>query len=291
VTENARCETCHLEIAREWRSSLHRRAHTDAAYQRAFALEPLPFCQGCHAPEANPEQPVAAAVGEMGVACVTCHVLEGNVVALRNSDSACASCHEFAFPDSSARRVPELMQSTLSEHARSDERERSCADCHMPRARDGHRSHAFPGGYDEQLVQSALEVSAHRTPSGVQLRLTPRRAGHAVPTGDLFRRLEVSAEAVGAEWQVVASDRRYLARHWQRIPGPFGMVLRQATGDDRPLDDAVEVALELGDAARARPITWRVAYQRVEHPRSEREQDSAVEGEIEIASGTASPSP
>jgi hypothetical protein len=284
--ENQRCESCHVEIAREWRQSLHAQSHSDPVYQRALAVEPLPFCQGCHAPEADPEQPVAAAVGEVGVACVTCHVLGNRVVTLHDSNAACASCHEFAFPDSAARRVPQLMQSTISEHARSSASGQSCADCHMPRAAAGHRSHVFPGGRDAQLVQSALAVTARRTPSGATLRLVPRAVGHAVPTGDLFRRLEVSAEALGTEWQVVASQRRYLARHWQRIPGPFGVVLRDATSDDRPLDAVVEVELELGAAASERPISWRVAYQRVEHPRSEREEDSRVEGEIEIASGT-----
>lgn len=291
MTENQRCEACHVEIAREWRQSLHAQSHTDPVYQRALAIEPLPFCQSCHAPEADPHRPVAPAVGEIGVACVTCHVLENRVVALRDDNAACASCHEFSFPDSAARPMPELMQSTVTEQAHSRARDQSCADCHMPRASAGHRSHVFPGGRDARLVQSALAVTAHRTPSGVTLRLTPRAVGHAVPTGDLFRRLEVSAEALGAEWQVVASARRYLARHWQRVPGPFGVVLRKATSDDRPLDDVVEVALELGAAARELPITWRVAYQRVEHPRSEREEDSLVEGEIEIASGTIGHSP
>ena len=70
---NRTCEDCHAEIAVDWRASLHARAHTDAVYQRAFAIEPLPFCQGCHAPEADPEQPVPASAAELGVACVTCH--------------------------------------------------------------------------------------------------------------------------------------------------------------------------------------------------------------------------
>jgi hypothetical protein len=37
------------------------------------------------------------------------------------------------------------------------------------------------------------------------------------------------------------------------------------------------------------PLAWRVAYQRVEHPRSEAEEDSVLDGEIEIASGTLPP--
>src|SRR5580693_2517646 len=52
--ENARCEGCHEDIAREWRASMHAQADTDPIYRRALAIEPLPFCRGCHAPEADP---------------------------------------------------------------------------------------------------------------------------------------------------------------------------------------------------------------------------------------------
>lgn len=316
---NGTCEGCHVEIADEWRSSLHARSHTDAVYQRALAIEPLAFCQSCHAPEADPNRPVPDSVAAIGVACVTCHVLGGDIVAgadqrdqsswapartgasgpahpvLRDgrlgAATACAGCHEFEFPDGSARRVPELMQSTVTEHSRSPQRDQACADCHMPTTpevgRASHRSHAFVGGRDTAFVKSAVAVSARRTDaSTVRVSIAPRNLGHAFPTGDLFRRVEVSAEAVGSDWQVLASERRYLARHWVREPSPLGIVLRLAVSDDRPLASPVEVEFQLGERAAGLPIVWRVAYQRVAHPRSEDETDSAVEGEIEIASGT-----
>jgi hypothetical protein len=310
VALNRECERCHVQIAEQWRESLHARSHTDAVYQRALAIEPLAFCQACHAPEADLGAEVPPHVGILGVACVTCHLLGSDVVAaaqprqstrhvshpvLRDATfgtaAACGACHEFAFPDRSARRTPELMQSTLSEHAQSPRRDESCADCHMPRIA-GLRSHLFSGGRDAGLVASAVAVTATRTATGVRVTLAPRALGHAFPTGDLFRRLEVSAEALGDEWQVLAEARRYLTRHWQRSRrGPFGVMLREVTSDDRPLASNIDVELELGTAAAGRPIGWRVAYQRVEHPRSEREQDSVVEGEIEIASGTLTRQP
>ena len=154
-----------------------------------------------------------------------------------------------------------------------------------------HRSHAFLGGHDAALVKSAVDVEAERSANGARITITPRELGHAFPTGDLFRRLEVSAEAIGPEWQVVARERRYLTRHWQRQPSPFGVVLRRATLDDRPLARAAIIDLPLGDGAASLPIAWRVAYQRVEHPRSEREQDSNVEGEIELGGGTLETNP
>ena len=62
-------------------------------------------------------------------------------------------------------------------------------------------------------------------------------------------------------------------------------MLRSATKDDRALGAALVVELPLGANVENLPIAWRVAYQRVEHPRSDNEQDSRVEGEIEVASG------
>jgi len=304
---NAGCEGCHAPIAAEWRASLHSRSHTDEAYQRAYAREPLRFCQGCHAPEADTSRAVPEAAAQLGVACVTCHVVEGELLgattpssnraaphavvrdARLDGNAACATCHEFEFPDRSARRVPELMQSTLSEHARSAQSDRPCASCHMPLRDDGgapHRSHAFLGGHDPDLVKSAVDVAAERRGDSVRVTLAPRELGHAFPTGDLFRRLEVTAEAIGPEWQVSASQRRYLTRHWQREKSPFGLVVRRAVQDDRPLASAVQVDLPLGSAAAHLPIAWRVAYQRVEHPRSDHEDDSQLEGEIELANGT-----
>ena len=183
------------------------------------------------------------------------------------------------------------MQSTLSEHRRSLERGAACSDCHMPVVENGaspHRSHRFLGGRDPEFVRSAVSVTAERPrDSTLRVTLTPRALGHAFPTGDLFRRIEVSAESVGIEWQVIASDRRYLARHWERDPkSPFGVVLRTAVFDDRPLAEPVSVELDLGERAVGLPVTFRVAYQRVEHPRSDEETDSLVEGEIELSSGT-----
>ena len=139
------------------------------------------------------------------------------------------------------------------------------------------------------MVKSAVDVRAERRPDGARITLTPRELGHAFPTGDLFRRLEVSAEAIGPEWQVVARERRYLTRHWQRQPSPFGVVLRSATSDDRPLNGQAVIDLPLG--ATNLPIAWRVAYQRVEHPRSDNEHDSTIEGEIELGGGTLETEP
>jgi cytochrome c554/c'-like protein len=316
---NASCTGCHRQIAAEWRTSFHAQSQQDAAYQRAFAIEPLAFCQGCHAPETDAERPVPDAAADLGVGCVTCHVVGDQLLASplqvgagKGTDRAphavtrtapfagvapCAGCHEFAFPERVLRGQATLMQATVHEHAQSSTPELPCASCHMPSVGTGatrHRSHAFPGGHDPMFVKSALSVRAERRAANrVRLVLKSEAVGHAFPTGDLFRRLEVSAEAVGHDYQTVASARRYLSRHWSEKQ-QLMRVVRQVKSDDRPCQTPLEIELELpgsadGAALGKLPLVWRVAYQRVEHPRSEAEEDSVLDGEIEVASGTLPP--
>lgn len=316
VTENEKCEKCHAAIAVEWRESYHKLAHIDPVYQRAFAIEPLPFCQGCHAPEADPSQAVPQALGELGVGCVTCHNPTQSVIAagLMQKSSAsetprsspphpvehvtefgraggCSNCHQFPFPDANIRHGIELMQSTINEHALSADRDTNCVDCHMPIIRDSlggasHRSHRFDASRDPEFLRRSVWAQAQRlSPTSVQIQVRVVKAGHAVPTGDLFRRLEVMAEAQGPEMSIAASSHHYLMRHFKDQRMSQGPAIRVVAYDDRPIGEPVIVPLELGEAAAGKPIVWRLSYQRVEHPRSEREEDSLVEGEIILAQG------
>lgn len=314
AAKNAECESCHADIAGEWKRSLHRAAHTDPVYQRAFAIEPMAFCQGCHAPEADPNAPVPTAVGAIGVGCVTCHWTGDSVLASPRQEAsnatnpahaivrdarfatatACASCHEFAFPDSGRRTTPELMQSTITEHANSAGANQSCADCHMPLVADkpgakAHRSHDFDSSRNAQIVRRAVSIDVVRSgPSTLRITLTPAWSGHAFPTGDLFRRIELHADAVGAEFQSVSSATRYLMRHFAEKKHGAGIV-RYVQSDDRPVRDPIVVDLDLGSNAATLPIAYRIAYQRVEHPRSERPEDSVIDGEIVLSEGMLQP--
>lgn len=303
VRENAACVGCHAAAATEWRASLHARANVEPTYRRAFAIEPLPFCRGCHAPEADPFEPESADVSALGVACVTCHVTDGGVLAAPRTDghddaraphaitrdarfasrAACASCHEFAFPTALARptrSAGDMMQTTAIEHAASPAASTSCAECHMPRDGGRARSHAFVASRDAATVKRAVAVRATRTgPSTARIELTPRAPGHAFPTGDLFRRVEVLAEATGPDTMVLGREARYLTRHFEpRRSGQGQRLLR----DDRVMFETVHVDLDVGVAA---PISWRVAYQRVEHPSGADDGDAALDGEIVLGEG------
>jgi len=274
AARNAACEGCHVEVAREWRGSMHQRAYIDADFAQSLAREPSAFCRGCHAPEADPERPAPAALAQLGVGCVTCHVPGDTVLAAPRSDvskaphevlrlpgfaadAACGGCHEFGFPD----RPEVAMQGTLREHAASGHAETRCVTCHMPGSPGGRRGHAFAASRDPALLRRALAVRAQRRDESVHIELAPAWVGHAVPTGDLFRRLVVEAEVADAQWQVLAHATRPLGRRFAAGGGARVPVTDDRVGAHGPT--TTQVVLELGDAARDRSIRWRVRYERV----------------------------
>jgi hypothetical protein len=310
---NAGCVACHLDEAREWAGSQHQTAFTDQPFQRAFAIEPAPFCRGCHAPEASVDGNATASVESLGVACVTCHVPTGGLVlaapreggapsdaphpvfrdARFAAPEACVGCHEFTFPGEEDLDVPAWMQTTGTEHAESDFREKSCAACHMPFVDGGarrHRSHAFASVRDPAALRAALDVHVVRVGAGtVRFELAPRGVGHAFPTGDLFRRIVVSAEAVGDDGAVIASKARELGRHFTDVHEREGESRRVEIADDRPGgvplgDEGGPVILDLGESAAGFPIHYRVRYERVLFDRS-RSEDDTIDDVVVLSEG------
>jgi hypothetical protein len=284
VALNAGCVSCHAEEAAEWRGSRHRQSNTNAAYRKAFAIEPTAFCRGCHAPEAHPAKDPPEAVSDLGVGCVTCHVTEEGLVLAaaaspggaveraphplrRSSEFArtggCAGCHEFRFPTAHGDDDDAFMQTTLREHARSPAADRACAACHMPLV-GGRRSHAFAEVRDPGWLRDRLRASAERV-DGDRLRVTLAQTapGHGFPSGDLFRRLEIGCELKDASGKVLRREVRHLARHFEVQPG---WPARRLVRDDRVFDEPAVVEVEIAPPAAApRParVSWWVTYQRV----------------------------
>lgn len=261
------CGACHAEIAEEWRGSLHRRAFTDAPFARAYARESRAFCKNCHAPEGDVE---------VGVSCASCHAPDARAAsrpggvhapmrAAPGPSGACARCHEFAFDG--RRDDAALMQSTVGEHAASPFRDTRCDACHMPRVGE-HRSHRFGTSQDAAALGAALSVDAQRVDgSAVVLELRAIGVGHAYPTGDLFRRLQISVETDddGAPSRPPIVATRLLARRFATERAASGVVVVVETSDDRLRPDRpTEVRLDLGEAARGRPLRWKVEYHRAE---------------------------
>lgn len=300
---NAECEGCHRDVAGEWRGSLHQRAYIDAPFAEALTREPAAFCRGCHAPEADPAAPAPAELAGLGVGCVSCHVPQDRILAAPRAagppparaspaphevvrtpgmagDQACAGCHEFTLP----RRPDVWMQRTIGEHAESLHADVACADCHMPRLAGGRRDHRFLASRDPELLRRSLRVRAARDGDTARLTLEPGSVGHAVPTGDLFRRLVVEAEVADARG-VLTREARALGRSFAAESGP-----RVPIADDRvgAAPGSTEVALVLGALAEGRSIRWRVRHERVAFAASEGEQVK-VWGSTTIAEGTLAP--
>lgn len=305
---NDECVACHADIAAEWEGSLHREAYTSREFQHALRREPLPFCRGCHAPEADPRRPEPA-LAAIGVACVTCHVPSGDaVLSARAPDAplvaphpvlrdaafggpgACAGCHEFTFPD--RRPVPEFMQTTIREHAASPAKDRSCADCHMPRVADGHRTHAFAASRDEDWMRSVVDVRVHR-PAADRVELTldlhEDQVGHAFPTGDLLRRIAITVDV--ARPGPRRPQRRYLARHWRTTAAGPGLPVRSEASDDRLAvgEEPRTLVFALDAAEAVRPVRWRVDYERVESFVGPSEDGAVVVGMVPLAHGILAP--
>ncbi len=152
------------------------------------------------------------------------------------------------------------------------------------------RSHAFSASRDPEALRRAVRVEAARVgPATVRITLHPAGLGHAFPTGDLFRRVEVLAQAVGPETQLVSEAARYAARHFENRRRGFTSA-RVLTLDDRIDSKSDSIFdLTLGPEAAAFPIVYRVTYQRVENSRSVDDRDAAVDGETVLAEGALSP--
>jgi hypothetical protein len=201
LTISARsCVPCHADVVAEWRQSAHADAFVDPLFAASFKYERRKWCVDCHAPLS---ERAAGRLRDEGVGCAACHLRDGAIVAARPPTAAaqeahpilveprllraelCAGCHQFNWPITTEplRYGPHPMQNTFAEWQHSGSAQ-TCIGCHM---NDGHR---MTGGHDLERVRNALDVSVERpSPSLVRVVLRSRNVGHALPTGDPFRRL------------------------------------------------------------------------------------------------------
>ncbi|MBK9643819.1 MAG: hypothetical protein IPO67_01445 [Deltaproteobacteria bacterium] len=157
------CGACHVEIAAEWRASVHAHAWTDAQFQGEIKKDPAVtwLCLNCHTPAGDQQAELAVSTGdpknpkraanpsfnaawrEEGVSCASCHVQDGKILGvygdgraphpvevsdrLRSAD-VCLGCHQAV-----AMVSPTLACAfNTGEEWREWGGEATCQSCHMP---------------------------------------------------------------------------------------------------------------------------------------------------------------
>lgn len=194
------CAICHPRQYQDWRESLHAQAVSPGFLGQLNALTfgERRSCFACHVPPADRQDAweargVDARAELHGIDCASCHVRNqqrfgprerpdtphGEVAKLdffRGSEF-CAPCHQFG-PNGVAVNG-KLLQNTHEEWSGSPQagEGESCQTCHMP---DG--SHRFAGIHDPAMTARGLRVTANRTADGVEVTVSNRGAGHALPT-------------------------------------------------------------------------------------------------------------
>lgn len=133
----------------------------------------------------------------------------------------------------------------------------------MP-VREGHKDHRFVAGHaPTEMIAKAVHVSVARS-SGSSLRISIRvDAGHAFPTGDMFRRARLQVFAEDSRGTIIGDAERIFGRTWGgETTGPHAG-RRKETSDTR-IRNAYEdtLAFDTKPGAIAR-IRWSLVYERV----------------------------
>ena len=199
-------------------------------------------CHGIRSVELTPAGPRARVeIGPVKLGPIRDAVSTGHEVAysqLHTDVLICAACHEYVNPEGVA------LMSTYSEWKESPAGKagRTCQTCHMAvteadvvdpkikRVADAVNTHEIPGGHSLDQLYKALSVGiAPRREKGgvvVDVTLTNKGAGHAVPTGMPGRRVILEAWADAGQADAPRAQRVY-AREFR---GPDGKVIEGGSG-------------------------------------------------------------
>jgi hypothetical protein len=223
------CVKCHGGAHKEWAVSAHAKAWTDPLFQEGFRLEAKNRCVHCHAPlEEQFKEYTGQGQGSLlatGVNCIACHVRDGVVHSAKRSGNAphpviqansfgsakfCAGCHDFHFSNA-AGPAATVAQSTYREWLSYTSKggTKSCINCHSSPLH-----HSFPG--PNKLLTAAIDLKWKIQADNLEFTITNKGAGHAFPTGDLFREavLEISKDN-GKTFERI----HRIGKTYDRLPG------------------------------------------------------------------------
>lgn len=237
------CNACHWQSHDDWSTSSHAGAWSSESYQEALhRVGDTTACTTCHLPLVSQHARLATSYieGDLtrptfednpswdpslmseGVSCVGCHVRDGVVLGLHESNAAphpvvvseeltqstfCASCHQLTWPEADKPFYNTYGEWEASPYAAAGIR---CQDCHMPPVAApvtathfaGQASHRFSADL-ARAVSVLLSMDSPQVQRGivfpVSMRLQNTGAGHHFPTGSPFKRYRLTAELIGAE--------------------------------------------------------------------------------------------
>lgn len=180
------CRDCHKVQFEEWGRSAHRHAFSNPLFQRGFRHEKNLRCLNCHLPLEIQRKSFldGKKVGLTdGVTCVSCHTSHESQSSRIQDPKLCSSCHQFNF-----HQTDVAAQNTYKEwldYKKQGGRYR-CQDCHMP-----NRSHEFRFKELNFPYSIALKIAHQLVNNVLVLKLKNVGAGHNIPTGDIFRHLQI----------------------------------------------------------------------------------------------------
>jgi hypothetical protein len=232
---SAACGRCHQEIHAEWQASFHGRAMSDPLFlELSQEVVNKEECIRCHAPvplrEAEFETPVArSSRREDAISCLSCHQDGGHVAGPfgglqgacrpigdpRQQDvvKMCFPCHNQHETGNEWLAGPYAPEAPLPRQRPVE----TCLTCHMPAVerplveggvvRPGRR-HTWLGGHSFAMLVRATELDVEVQPREggghrVEVFVTNRGAGHAIPTDARHRSFDTYLKLWDAEGRVV----------------------------------------------------------------------------------------
>jgi hypothetical protein len=208
--------------------------HTPIGQQREITVTGLKSFEPVIA-KGDPNPKFDAALQAEGVTCAACHLREGKIRSPfpieeaeaphavvyapdQGTPETCRYCHFIEQKNFTDLKRPLLDTFNEWDEYKKKGGDKMCLECHMPSisrptvpggpVRQG-RQHVFRGGHDKKFVKlgfAILGAKASYDGKNLQASFTlENKTGHRFPTGEPARYVEISAEALDASGNVLAT--------------------------------------------------------------------------------------